>query len=87
MNTYRVIVSKRQFKPRDNTIRGYRNPFAVKNKSDMESNTYTIYREWEFDAESEEEVMRLYNEAVEAKNPQLEGFTLASINLVKNDKP
>lgn len=83
MNTYRVIVSKREFKPRDNSILGYRNPFAIKNKSDLEANTYTITREWVFDAENEDEVMRLYNEAVEAKNPQLEGFTLASINLVK----
>ncbi len=85
MNTYRVVVTKRQFKPRDNTISGYRNPFAVKNKSDMESNTYTSYREWVFDAENEEEVIRLYNEAVEAKNPQLEGFTLASITVVKKN--
>lgn len=81
MNTYRVIVSKREV---NRSFTGtYFNPFLIKNKSDLPSNTRTITREWTFDAENEEEVMRLYNEAVQAKNPQLEGFTLASINLVK----
>ena len=84
MNTYRVIVSRKE------TIRSfngtYFNPFLIKNKYDLPSNTRTITREWTFDAESEEEVLRLYNEAVEAGNEQLKGFTLASITQINNDQ-
>ena len=85
MNTYRVIVSKREV---NRSFTGtYFNPFLIKNKSDLPSNTRLITREWTFEAENEAEVLRLYNEAVEAGNEQLIGFELASITLVTTQNP
>lgn len=78
MPTYRVILTKRQWRGGNKQ----RNPFLTRLAEAnllTPSDWVTIEREWTFEADSPEHVKKLYDEAVELKLEQVVGFELASV--------
>ncbi len=82
MPIYKVILTKRQWRGGDRP----RNPFLSRlSESNLlnPSGWVTIEREWTFEADSQEHVNKLYDEAVELKLEQVVGFELASVKEIE----